>query len=86
MHNIQELYNATDPVHLEFFGFYLLSMEEPATFQEAMQDAHWRHAKEEETDAIQNNQTWSLLDPLTGQVFALRARIETIRLLTTLAA
>lgn len=45
----------------------LLSVEEPATFEEANEEESWRVAVKEELDLIEDNMTWSLVDLPHGQ-------------------
>ncbi|CAO2199473.1 unnamed protein product [Urochloa humidicola] len=44
----------------------LMSAEEPATFAIAERDAAWRKAMLEEMKAIEENETWDLVDPPAG--------------------
>ncbi|CAA0827649.1 cysteine-rich RLK (RECEPTOR-like protein kinase) 8 [Striga hermonthica] len=44
----------------------LVSAEEPSTFAQAERDASWRRAMLEEMKAIEENETWELVDPPPG--------------------
>ncbi|XP_066374703.1 uncharacterized protein [Miscanthus floridulus] len=44
----------------------LISVEEPPTFALAERDANWRRAMLEEMKAIEENETWKLVDPPLG--------------------
>ena len=44
----------------------LVSAEEPPTFALAERDANWRQAMLEEMKAIEENETWELVDPPPG--------------------
>lgn len=44
----------------------LVSAEETPTFAEAEQDPNWRRAMIEEMQAINDNQTWELVNPPLG--------------------
>ena len=44
----------------------LVSVEEPPTFTLAKRDANWRWAMLEEIKAIEENETWELIDPPLG--------------------
>ena len=44
----------------------LVSAEEPPTFALAERDANWRRAMLEEMKAIEENETWELVDPPPG--------------------
>ena len=44
----------------------LVSAEEPPTFALAEHDANWRRAMLEEMKAIEENETWELVDPPLG--------------------
>jgi len=39
------------------------STEEPPSYAKAEKDAHWRHAMEEEVNAIKESGTWELVNP-----------------------
>jgi len=41
----------------------LVSAEEPPTFAQAERDANWRAAMLEDMKAIEENETWELIDP-----------------------
>ncbi|KAE8735701.1 UDP-Glycosyltransferase superfamily protein isoform 3 [Hibiscus syriacus] len=62
-----------------------------SNFQEAVQEKKWRDAMDEEIKAIEKNDTWKLTSLPKGhkaidEVFAPVARLETIRLIISLAA
>ena len=44
----------------------LVSVEEPPTFVLAERDANWRRTMLEEMKAIEENETWELIDPPLG--------------------
>ncbi|CAA0812904.1 cysteine-rich RLK (RECEPTOR-like protein kinase) 8 [Striga hermonthica] len=44
----------------------LVSAEEPSTFAQAERDVSWRRAMLEEMKAIEENETWELIDPPPG--------------------
>ena len=44
----------------------LVSAEEPPTFALTERDANWRRAMLEEMKAIEENETWQLVDPPLG--------------------
>ena len=44
----------------------LVSAEEPPMFALAKRDANWRRAMLEEMKAIEENETWELIDPPPG--------------------
>jgi hypothetical protein len=44
----------------------LVSAEEPPTFAQAERDPNWRWAMLEEVKAIEDNETWELIDPPPG--------------------
>ena len=44
----------------------LVSAEEPPTFAQAERDANWRAAMLEDMKAIEENETWELIDPPPG--------------------
>lgn len=126
---LQDIYDTTSPTELqpEQVGLCLLASEEPTRYEEAVKEACWRRAMQEELKSIEDNATWNLVE-LTGghkpiglkwvfkvkkdshgvivkhkarlvakgyvqrqgvdfdEVFAPVARMETVRLLTSLAA
>jgi len=57
---LTELYEQT-PILDEQLQFALFSCQ-PTSFNEAVKDAQWVKAMNEEIDAIEKNQTWDLVD------------------------
>jgi len=45
----------------------LNGIEEPRNFDEATKDKKWNHAMAEEIQSIEENKTWSLVEPDEGQ-------------------
>ena len=58
--SLRELYEQT-PILDEQLQFSLFSCQ-PTSFNEAVKDAQWVKAMNEEIDAIEKNQTWDLVD------------------------
>ena len=46
------------------FSFLTYQLE---SFEEAFKEAKWMHAMNEEIEAIENNETWDLVDLLKGK-------------------
>ena len=44
----------------------LVSVEEPPTFELVERDGNWRRAMLEEMKAIEENETWQIIDPPPG--------------------
>jgi Reverse transcriptase (RNA-dependent DNA polymerase) len=65
--SLEEIYNETEPIQLNCADVCLIGMEEPANFSEAIKDKNWNSAMTEEIGAIQDNKTWSLVQPVQGQ-------------------
>ena len=58
--SLRELYEQT-PILYEQLQLSLFSYQ-PTSFNEAVKDAQWVKAMNEEIDAIEKNQTWDLVD------------------------
>ncbi|KAJ4740894.1 Transposon Ty1-H Gag-Pol polyprotein [Rhynchospora pubera] len=67
MRTLQDLYDVTEPIEIDYSELCLLGTEEPADFQEASKEESWRCAMQDELDSIHNNNTWSLVDRPTDQ-------------------
>jgi Reverse transcriptase (RNA-dependent DNA polymerase) len=65
MRSLADLYDQTDQINL--FGVCMMGVEEPANFEEAEGDEKWRVAMRDELESINNNHTWSLVDPPRGK-------------------
>jgi hypothetical protein len=46
---------------------FMISAEEPSSVAQAVQEAHWRRALEEELHTIEDNRTWTLTDLPPGR-------------------
>jgi Reverse transcriptase (RNA-dependent DNA polymerase) len=67
LRSLEDIYGETEPVHMLYLDVCLLGAEEPRNVTEAKQDENWLQAMREEIDSINNNQTWSLVEPVPGQ-------------------
>ena len=57
MRSLKDIYDDLDVIS----NFALLSFQ-PSSFEEAMKDENWVQAMDEETEAIEKNGTWDLID------------------------
>lgn len=64
--NIQELLDETPPFKLEDAELYFTGADEPCSVSEAMQEASWQQAMEEELRSILDNDTWVMTDLPAG--------------------
>jgi histone deacetylase 1/2 len=48
------------------FGGLCLTDTEPTSLDMALQSSHWKHAMDQEYEALLKNQTWSLVPPVRG--------------------
>lgn len=58
---LSDIYNNTEEIELDD-DMLLLSVEEPATFDQAVLEKEWRQAMKTELEAIERNDTWELTD------------------------
>lgn len=58
--NVEEVTEAAPMCDIEYSGLCLLAAEEPASVEEALSEAPWRQAMEEEMESIRSNGTWEL--------------------------
>lgn len=63
---LTDIYNDTEEVELDE-ELYLMGVEEPASFRQAVEDREWRKAMEKEIESIEKNNTWELSTLPTGQ-------------------
>ena len=63
--SLRELYEQTLAIN-EKLQYALFSFQ-PTSFDEAVKDAQWVQAMNEEIDAIEKNQTWDLVDIPIGK-------------------
>lgn len=57
--NLADIYNDTEEVELDE-ELYLMGIEEPANYKEAVKDREWKKAMEKEIESIEKNNTWEL--------------------------
>jgi hypothetical protein len=56
---IPDLYDSTNEVlHFEYSGVCMLAADEPMNIEQAIEEACWRKAMEEEMESIHQNGTW----------------------------
>jgi Reverse transcriptase (RNA-dependent DNA polymerase) len=67
LRSLEEIYSETEPVQLNCSVVCLIGIEEPRNFDEASKDKNWNHAMAEEIQSIEENKTWSLVEPDEGQ-------------------
>lgn len=58
---LSDIYNDTEEVVLDE-ELYLMGVEEPANYKEAVKDMNWRRAMDAEIESIEKNGTWSLVE------------------------
>lgn len=61
-----DIYNDTEEMELDE-ELYLMGVEEPANYNQAVKDKEWRKAMEKEIKSIEENNTWELSKLPTGQ-------------------
>ncbi|XP_066380736.1 uncharacterized protein [Miscanthus floridulus] len=82
---VADLLDSTEEMDdVEYSGLCLVAAGEPGSVEEAMTKDCWRKAMKVEMQAIEENKTWDGVE--FEEVFALVARIETVRVLLALAA
>lgn len=60
------LYNENDEVHLDE-ELYLMGVEEPMNYSQAVKDRNWKIAMEKEMHSIEANHTWKLTELPAGK-------------------
>jgi Reverse transcriptase (RNA-dependent DNA polymerase) len=64
--SLDEIYRETKPILLNYSDMCLIGMEELTNFNDAEKDKNWNCAMVEEIKSIQDNKTWSLVEPVQG--------------------
>jgi hypothetical protein len=60
---LNDLYDSTDQVFdFEYSGVCMLATDEPTSVDQALEQACWRQAMEEEMRLIVKNNTWEIAD------------------------
>lgn len=59
--SIRDVYNDTEEMNLEE-ELFLMGVEEPANYREAVKNQNWRRAMEGELESIEKNGTWQLTE------------------------
>jgi Reverse transcriptase (RNA-dependent DNA polymerase) len=67
LRSLEEIYNETQPVQVNYTDTCLIGVEEPTNFADAVRDKNWKGAMVDEIKAIQENKTWSLVESIHGQ-------------------
>lgn len=60
------MYNETEEVQLDE-GLYLMGIEEPINFTQAVKDQNWKIAMDKEMQSIEENKTWKLSELPPGK-------------------
>jgi hypothetical protein len=60
LRELDDIYNETVPVEIEYSGLCLFGQEEPSNHLEAMRENCWKQAMKEELTSIEENRTWEL--------------------------
>lgn len=63
--SVSDIYENTDVIELEE-ELLLLSVEEPVSYQQAVNENSWKEAMRKEIEAIERNNTWKLVELPSG--------------------
>jgi Reverse transcriptase (RNA-dependent DNA polymerase) len=66
LRSLDEIYRETEPIQLNYSNMCLIGIEELTNFNDAEKDKNWNCAMVEEIKSIQDNKTWSLIEPVQG--------------------
>lgn len=58
----RDIYEATEPLEVQYSGLCLLPLEEPMSYEMVAKEECWKIAMEEEMKAIQDNGTWNIME------------------------
>lgn len=58
---LSEVYDETEEIKLDN-ELMLLSIEEPTSYRQAVQETEWKKAMQTEIDSIERNKTWTLTE------------------------
>ncbi|KAL8145756.1 hypothetical protein AgCh_003778 [Apium graveolens] len=64
--SLRDVYEDTEEIELEE-ELYLMGIDEPSDFNQASKRKEWRDAMDKEMQAVEKNQTWSLVELPPGQ-------------------
>ena len=59
--SLHEIYESGTPNSFSLFALFS-QIDDPLTFQEALEEEVWAQAMDEEIECIEKNQTWELVD------------------------
>ena len=59
--SLREIYEAGTPKSFSLFAFFS-QIDDPLTFEEAIEEKVWAQAMVEEIECIEKNQTWEMVD------------------------